>query len=99
MHKYAVIELYTDSGPIFYVTPGAVELRAHERRIYSANSLRACVDRRDEEEDTARQSKESPGTDKQQPQERHYPKVKLKFDPKLHCEKCLQFKSLCQCKG
>lgn len=40
---------------------------------------------------------ESAGTDKQQANGKNYPKVKLKFNPRLHCPECLQFKSICRC--
>jgi len=62
MHRYATIERYTDSGPVFYVVPGRVELVPCERRIYSSNSLGACVDKRLSEEDARRNITESPGT-------------------------------------
>jgi len=50
MHRYAVIELYTDGGPIFYVTPGNMELRAAEKRVYSSSSLVECVNYCEERE-------------------------------------------------
>lgn len=62
MHRYATVERYTDSGPVFYVVPGRVELVPCERRIYSSNSLGACVDKRLSEEDARRNITESPGT-------------------------------------
>lgn len=50
MHKFATIERFTESGPVFYVTVGKAVLLNSERRIYSSNNFKDCEDRRDNEE-------------------------------------------------
>jgi hypothetical protein len=53
MHKYAVIERAPSDKPTWFVTPGKVEIYSRDRRIYSSNSLGACIDRCNEEESAA----------------------------------------------